>query len=153
MGFKLRNDAKRWFKKIRDKKDNNFSVEFDSYYFCLISGLLAENQIDVASTDSTEFIDYFPDKYKNKGKVLVGLFLSKELKKMGVSFDEKKQVHAVVSKLIDPESHNHLSEEGMKQFNRYANAGFDELADNIDKPENIEDFLISFDRYIKKNNF
>ncbi len=153
MGFKLRNDAKRWFKKIRDKKDNSFNVEFDSYYFCLISGLLTEDQTDVLSSDLTEFIDYFPDKYKNKGKVLIGLFLSKELRKMGVSFEEKTQVHSIVSKLIDPQSHNYLSEEGMKQFNRYANAGFDMLSDNIDKPETLEDFLVAFNIYIKKNNY
>ncbi len=153
MGFKLRNDAKRWFKKIRDKKDNSFNVEFDSYYFCLISGLIAENQSDIISSDTTEFIDYFPDKYKNKGKLLIALFLSKELKKMGVSFEEKTHVHSVVSKLIDPQAYNYLSEEGMKQFNRYANAGFDELADNIDRPDTIEDFLISFDKYVKKNNY
>ncbi len=153
MGFKLRNDAKRWFKKIRDQKDNSFNVEFDSYYFCLISGLLSKRQEDIPASDLTEFIDYFPDKYKNKGKILIALFLSKELNKMGVSFDEKKQVHAVVSKLIDPQSYNYLSEEGLKQFNRYANAGFDELSDKMDRPETIEDFLISFDKHIKNNNY
>ena len=153
MGFKLRNDAKRWFKKIRDQKDNSFNVEFDSYYFCLITGLLSEDQAEIPATDTTEFIDYFPDKYKSKGKLLIGLFLSKELKKMGVSFDEKKQIHSIVSKLIDPQSHNYLSEEGMKQFNRYANAGFDLLADNIDKPETLEDFLVAFDSYIREKNY
>lgn len=72
---------------------------------------------------------------------------------MGVSFSEKKQVHKVISGLIDPMSPNFLKDEGMKEFNKYANAGYEELCDNMDKPYTLEDFLISFDKYVKVNKF
>jgi hypothetical protein len=35
--FRLRKEAKSWFKEINDK--NNLSIDFDLFYFCLMAGL------------------------------------------------------------------------------------------------------------------
>ena len=68
---------------------------------------------------------------------------------MGVSFDNKKEVNRVISNLIKPESPNYLTDGGLKEFNKYAYAGFEELCDNMGKPYTLEDFLISFNGYVK----
>ena len=150
MGFKLRNNAKTWFKHIRDARDNNFKIEFDSYYFCLITGMIFESKLEVESSNTTEFIDYFPDKYKDRAKLIIGMFLSKELSRLGVSFEEKKQVHTVISKYIEPGSYNFLTDEGINELNKYANGGFEILAEKIDKPYYLEDFLIAFYHLIER---
>jgi len=151
MGFRLRNDAKKWFQPIRENRDNNFDQDWDSYYYCLVAGLLSEQKSE--ATNTVEFNEGYTKRYLPRAKLLIGLFLSKEIKKMGVSFSEKKQVHKVISALIDPMSPNFLKDDGIKEFNKYAHAGFDELCDNMEKPYTLEDFLISFDNYVKKNNY
>ena len=151
MGFRIREDAKKWFKVIRDNRDNNFETDWDTYYYCLMAGLLSENKIDVPNT--IEFNENYTKRYAPRAKILIGLFLSKEIKKMGVSFDNKKEVHHVISSLIDPLSPTFLKDEGLKEFNKYANAGYEELCDNMEKPYTLEDFLISFDNYIKDQGY
>ncbi len=151
MGFRIREDAKKWFKEVRGNRDNNFDTDWDIYYYCLMAGLLSENKIDVPNT--IEFHESYTKRYLPRAKLLIGLFLSKEIKKMGVSFDNKKEINQVISKLIDPLSPNFLKDEGLKEFNKYAHAGYEELCDNMEKPYTLEDFLISFDNYIKSKGY
>lgn len=150
MGFRLRSDAKKWFQAIKENNDNNFKEDWDIYYYCLLAGLVSERKIDANQT--VDFNEGFTKRYMPRAKLLVGLFLSKEIKYCGVSFADKKQVHKVISDLIDPLSPNFLSDNGMKEFNKYSYGGFEELFDNMEKPYTLEDFLISFDDYIKKNH-
>src|SRR5262245_30682661 len=105
--FRIREDARRWFKDLRD---NGFSADFDSFYFCFMAGITANRKLDAATATTAELVDYFPDRYKTRGKLLVAIFLSQELKELGVDMSEKKVVHAEIARLVMPESPNFLSD-------------------------------------------
>ena len=147
MGFRISKEAKNWFKHIRDNRDNTFDQDWDIFYYCLMAGLLSERKTD--ASDTIDFNESFTKRYLPRAKLLIGLFLSKEIKKMGVSFNNKKEVNQVISRLIKPESVNFLTDEGLKEFNRYAYFGFEALSENLDKPYTLEDFLIAFNTYVK----
>ena len=143
MAFRLREDARTWFKGLRDR--GGFAIDFDSYYFCFIAGIAAKRKKEVAAADATDIIDYFPERYRDRARHMVALFLARELELLGVSISEKKTVHAQISRLIRPDSPSYLSDEGMREFNRYANAGFEVLADWFeDRPRRLETFLRGF---------
>ena len=80
------------------------------------------------------------------GNLLVALFLKRELEELGVTMDNKKEVHAMVAKLVSPDVPNHLSDDGVREFNKYAHAGFEVLLDwfPADKPRTLETFLRTF---------
>ena len=146
MSFRLRNDARHWFRHIRG---NGFSIDFDSYYFCFMAGIASGQKEDMKASDTTEFISYFPERYKSKSKLMIALFLKKELKLMGVEIQEKKSVHAVISPLIDPESPSNLSETGFREFNKYAHGGFEAILDWFDdEPRTLDTFLRNYKRKI-----
>lgn len=142
MPFRIREDARAWFKDLRQ---GSFATDFDSFYFCFTAGIASRQKSDASSNVTAELVDYFPDRYKERGKLLVALFLRREIESMGVSTDEKEAVHSVISKLVRPESPNYLSDEGLREFNRYANGGFDVLLDWFDdRPRTLATFLRQF---------
>jgi len=151
MGFRISKEAKDWFKYIRDNRDNIFDTDWDIFYYCLMAGLLSEQKSEASNT--IEFHESYTKRYSPRAKLLIGLFLSKEIKKMGVSFDNKKEVNRVISNLIKPESPNYLTDAGLKEFNKYAYAGYESLCDSMEKPYTLEDFLIAFDNYIKDKGY
>ena len=62
---------------------------------------------------------------------------------------EKKLVRDVVSRFIRPEAPNYLSDEGVREFNKYASGGYDVLRDEWfadDRPRSLETFLREFKR-------
>lgn len=144
MAFRLREDARTWFKTLRDR-ERGLQIDFDSYYFCFIAGIAAKQKKDIAPSDATDILDYFPEHYRHRARHMVTLFLARELELLGVSMSEKKTMHAQISRLIRPDSPSFLSDEGMREFNRYANAGFEVLADWFDdRPRRLETFLRGF---------
>lgn len=144
MSFRIRTDAKEWFKDLREK-EKAFRTDFDAYYFCFLAGIAARRKTTVPSDETEEFIRYFPDRYSARGKLLVALFLTAELQFQGVAFNEKQYVHSAISGLVDPTAQHYMTEAGVKEFNRYANGGFDVLVEWFeDKPRSIETFLRMF---------
>jgi hypothetical protein len=72
--FRLRKEAKSWFKEINDK--NNLSIDFDLYYYCLMAGLAVNiKKDDFLVGDTSELIEYFPARYKEKSRIIVSIFL------------------------------------------------------------------------------
>lgn len=143
--FRLREDARKWFSDIRA----NFTADFDSYYFCLMAGIACGRKETVPQQDTAELVDNFPGRFRNRGKMLVTLFLSKELQLLGIDTSEKAAMHAAISRLVLPGSPSSLSEAGVKEFNRYANGGFEVLLDWFDeKPRSLEAFLPLFKRQL-----
>ena len=66
---------------------------------------------------------------------------------LGINTSEKTSMHSAISKLIKPDSLTSLSEEGVKEFNKYSNGRFEVLLDWFDeRPRNIEAFLPLFKR-------
>ena len=148
--FRLRNDAKKWFKHLRDSA---FNTDFDSFYICFLVGVLTKTRKEsVTTTEASELVDYFPDRYRERGRLLVGVFLTTELAVLGIQMTEKKIVHSAIARLVKPDSPSYLSDEGVKLFCSYAHGGFEKLLDWFsEKPVKLETFLRELTRYIRDN--
>ena len=149
MEFRIRKEAREWFRDI--KKDltalagTPSAPDFDAFYFCFIAGISENRKKTATHNETAELVENFPGPYKSRGRLLVGLFLSKELDSLGVALTEKQTVHAVISELVQPESSNFLSDKGVREFNKYAHGGFDVLIDWFDdRPRVLETFLRAF---------
>ncbi|WP_051836892.1 hypothetical protein [Streptomyces sp. NRRL F-2580] len=142
--FRLRDDAKEWFKALYEK---DFRIGFDAFYFCFMAGIATGKKVSTPNSAAPELISYFPERYAPRKQVLVALFLTQELEDLGIKMSEKKDVHAKIKKLLEPNSSgHHLSEEGVKEFNKYAHGGFEVLRDEWfdDRPRSLETFLRIF---------
>ena len=152
MAFRIKEPTISWFSNIFNKKP--ITTQFDIYYLCLMLGLATGRRSTPKNNDEkqpNEFIDYFIDDYKPVRRLIVGLLILSELKQLGLELDEKNDVQDVILKFIDSESPTSLSEEGMKELNRYASGGFDYLAEQLDsKPFHAEEFLRTYTKVLKK---
>ncbi len=143
--FRILRDARPWFKDLYSKEEG-FVIDFEVYYFCLMAGLASgKKRSDITTSETTELVSHFPGRYKEKGKVIVALFLARYLSSLGVNLTDKKTAHNQISRLISPTSPNYLSDEGMKEMNKYAAAGYDEIVGWFeDRPRTLEAFLRTF---------
>lgn len=147
--FQLSADARKYFKHIISSTEL-FSDLFDPYYFCLIAGFTSGK---TAELPGTELTDYFIDNYKPAKNFLIGMLIISELKKGGIGLSEKDAVQKKIRYLIDPNSPNHLTDEGMKRMNAYANGGYEFL--NEKRPGGLwsaEEFLEDFVSLIDQAN-
>ena len=152
MDFAIRNDARKWFRYIRD----HFSApsgtvsapEFDAFYFCFMAGIMTGRKGDISTSQTSALVENFPGPYKSRGRLLVALFLSRELDYLGVTMAEKELVRDKISRFVRPETPNHLSDEGVREFNRYASGGCDVLRGEWfdGEPRSLETFLREFNR-------
>lgn len=139
--FRLSDAARGFFGSIR--KQDELSTDFDIYYLCLMAGLLSGRKGDCS--DATEFVDYFPERYKERSKLIVGTFVATELEKSGVPYTEKKRVHEEIRKLVDPQSNTHLSAEGVHQMNRFVAGGLEYLKEEFDeRPRALDEFVLMY---------
>lgn len=142
VAFRLSNEAKNWFSDLRRSSVPGFDMDFDAYYFCLVAGIIANRKVDVPTGESTELVDHFPGRYRSRGKLLIALFLSRQLASAGVAMDEKSAVHSVVSELIDPTTSSHLSAAGQAEFNRFAYGGFNVIREwFMNRPGRSDEFI------------
>jgi hypothetical protein len=148
MTFRIRTEARSWFKDLRER-ETGFAVDFDSLYFCFMAGISTARKADAAQGETVELVNYFPDRYKSRGKLLVTIFLWSELKQYGVSMNDQKDVHSVISRLVLPETPGLLSDVGFREFNKYTFAGFEVLGEWFsDRPRSLEAFLRMFKRSV-----
>lgn len=149
--FRLRFDALHWFRDLYTNK--SFGIDFDAFYFCFVAGICANaKQKENIPTDKTkELVDYFPGRYNSRGNLLISLFLIREFQALGVTLAEKETVHATIGRLVNSYSTNRLSAEGVREFNKYAHAGFDILLDwfDEDRPRTLETFLRTFKDHVE----
>lgn len=147
--FRLRKDARKWFKELEKGFDSDAPL-FEMFYLCLIAGLATKKKADVSTTDATELVDYFPGEYRARGRVIVATFLARELQALGIEMTEKRALHSSIAQLVDPLSPSHLSEAGVKEMNRYAAGGFDQLTEHFDDPPRaIETFIPLFKQFVE----
>jgi len=141
--FRVNKDAQeKFFKHLYDQKA--FRIGFDAFYFCFIAGITTRKKEKLSNDETDELVAYFPDKYSSRGKLLLGLFLKTELELLGVSIDERKQVHTSIASLVNPEG-NFLSNDGVDEFNKYAHGGYEQLVEWFEEPpRSLETFLRSF---------
>ena len=153
MDFAIRKDARAWFRDIKSDlaalPGTTSAPDFDAFYFCFIAGITATQKKDVPAAETASLVENFPGAYKYRGRLLVALFLSRELDYLGVAMTEKKVVHAAISRLVQPEAPNYLSDEGVREFNKYAFGGYEVLLDWFDdRPRSLEAFLRMFKRRV-----
>jgi hypothetical protein len=79
--------------------------------------------------------------------LMVALFLNTELRQLGIEMNEKEVVHQEIAKLVSDGTPSKLSDEGMREFNKYVYGGFDVLLEWFDdKPQSLETFLLQYKR-------
>jgi hypothetical protein len=146
--FRLRKEALTWFKDLFDRKE--FKINFDAFYFCFLAGVAEGRKATATVDEAPELVEYFPEGYKHhRAQTLVALFLTKELEQLGVKMEEKRSVHSAIAALVSPESPTHLSDDGMREFNKYAHGGFEVLSEWFDdRPRSLETFLRAFKRQL-----
>ena len=141
--FRLRRAAQKWFKDLQEQKA--FKTNFDAFYFCFIAGIAANRKVTIPQDDTEELVAYFPGAYNSRGKLLVALLLKSELSALGVSMDERDDVHSAIAHLVKPEAPNFLSDEGVRVFNQYAHGGYEQLVEWFQgRPRSLETFLRTF---------
>jgi len=122
------------------------------YYFCLIAGLLEEKRSKIPSEKASELVSNFPGDYQEKSSYIIALFLSQELKSLGIDFSDREILHDQISKLVDSLSPSRLSTEGMRRMNEYSYGGLDVLKEWFgEKPRSLEEFLPHYYRYLKQS--
>jgi hypothetical protein len=148
--FRLRKESKSWFKDIVNK--NALQLDFDVYYFCLVAGLATKIKRDLPTAETSELVETFPGRYRDRSKIIIALFLARELDSLGVTLKDKKTAHNQISRLVRPDSPNCLSDEGMKELNKYAAGGFEAISSWFeDRPRSLDTFLRIFSMKIAPN--
>jgi hypothetical protein len=146
MPFLLRNDARNWFRSVNDE----FDLAFDMYYLCLIPGLSQGEKRRISNDRTSELVSNFPGAYQSKGRLIVSLLLSRELKELAVDFSNREELHKQVSSLVDSMSPSRLSPEGMSRMNQYSHGGYEVLIDWFDdRPRSLEGFLPHYCRKVR----
>lgn len=144
MPFRLRHDAKDWFKHV-----DGFEYDFDIYYFCLLAGLTENKKMGVPSKEAYDLVENFPGEYKEKGRLITAYFITRHIKSLGLDYSERDSIHNAIEKILETQSQSLLSEKGLKHMNEYANGGFDVLAGYFKiQPRHLETFLINFKKFI-----
>jgi hypothetical protein len=93
-----------------------------------------------ADASGPEFVGYYVDDYKSSQRLICGLLIIAELKRLGINMTEKAAVRKVIADLFDPNSATGLSDEGMRSLNQYASGGFVYLNENREKPHHADEF-------------
>jgi hypothetical protein len=139
MYFQFRKDAKAWFKNIT----SDFPTDFHLYYLCLMVGFATRRKSNLSASDVTDLVESFPSDFKSKGRLIIGLLLRAEIQSLGISLEERTDVHKTISELLSPQSPNFLSDKGMRLMNQYCGGGFDALCEMYGEqgPHYAETFL------------
>ena len=142
MPFRLRRDARKWFGDIRV----SFTRDFDMYHLCLLAGLATERATPMQDDDTTVLLEHFPGEYRKTGRLIVGIFLTTELRRLGIGSD-RTRLHETIGKLVDPDDGSLLTAAGMKAMNQYSFGGFDTISEWFDsRPQTFEGFFVEYQR-------
>jgi len=139
MDFRLSQEVDSWFSHLREKAP--FRVKFDLFYMCLMLGLATGRKADATGP---EFVGYYVDDYKASYRLISGLLIVSELKRLGINMTEKASVRKVIADLLDSNSPTGLSDEGMRSLNQYSSGGFAYLSSAREKPHHADEFLASY---------
>lgn len=152
MPFYLRNDTESWFSHIKDQRP--LETKFDLYYFCLMLGFAAGRKSSPSERSATtEFQKNFVKTYIPVQKLIIGLLINAELKRLGIDATEKDQVYNLLTSLVDPENQTKLTETGINKLNEYASGGYDILSEELpSKPYTVEEFFRTYSSLLKNKS-
>ena len=147
MPFRIRPEAQAWFSEISQTPP--VKTTFDIYYFCLMAGLLSGRRSD--PTSAIEFVDYFVEDYRPVQRLIIGLLITAELKRLGIEVTEKLRVRDLIKKMVTPNTPTNLTDEGQRLLNSYASGGFDFITEQREtKPYAVQEFLLDYSALIEK---
>jgi hypothetical protein len=138
MSFFRRVEMDTWFSHLH--KDNTLEILFDNYYLCLMMGFatLRDDSFD----GGAELLRHFPGQYAGASKLIIGLLLVAETRKMGKSLTKKRDVEFLVNQYLHASANESINEEGFKRLNCYANGGFNYMLESLpDKPYHADAFF------------
>ena len=142
--FHVRADARPWLKNVVEPLDSQ-APAFEVFYLCTLAGLASGRTSDAGTAATSELVENFPADYASRGRLIVGLFLTHEIKRRGIRLEEKEPVHRAIAEFVDPRTPSQLSDVGVHQLNRYGYGGFEQLLEWFpDKPADLETFLPLF---------
>ncbi|SFK23150.1 hypothetical protein [Celeribacter neptunius] len=155
MSFVLHKDVRDYFG-YRDQrmfhgtpKEKDKSRElllFDAYYACLLAGTCLSGLGRESDLESTNFIDGYPEVFKNSKEFIAGLIVEAELRRLDTEDYSDRDFEREIAKLLDVNSPTRLSEgAGIAKANLYAAGGFDFIVEKLQpKPVSAQEFLLRF---------
>lgn len=158
MSFFLHNRARGWFgfqgqrafARSSDVAQREPGVErfllFDAYYTCALIGLDGRRQGRAEQLEPEEFSKVYPDSFKGQAELIAGLLVEAELARQDIQPDDRASIEGEMVRLLDPRSSSRLSSEGDRLLNLYSAAGFEKIESILPPPDNLEDFLVAYQR-------
>lgn len=147
MPFRLKSEVDDWFSNIH--KQGPLKTKFDLYYFCLMAGFSANKKTSSMESIASEITDNFVNEYKPVQRLIIGLLIVCEIKRLGIEITNKEEVQEILTRYTTPESLTHLTDDGLKQLNCYASGGFEYLTEVFPtKPHTLEEFLRRYTQVI-----
>ena len=142
--FHIRSDARPWLKNVIEPLDSQADA-FEAFYLCILAGLATGKTSDAPASATDELVENFPAEYASRGRLIVGLFLTREIQRRGIRLQEKEPLHRAIAEFVDPRTPSQLSDAGVLQLNRYGYGGFEQLLEWFpEKPVDLETFLPLF---------
>jgi hypothetical protein len=137
MSFFRRQEVDVWFNSLH--KDKSLELQFDDYYMCLMIGFAALR--DDPLQGGIELVRHFPGQYGSASKLVVGLLLIAETKKLGKQLGNKRDVEFLVQQYLESSGSGALNDAGFDRLNDYANGGFNYMVEEYDKPYHADAFF------------
>ncbi len=142
--FHVRTEARAWLKNVIEPL-GSLAGGFEVFYLCVLAGLATTCTSDAGEAAVSELVENFPAEYASRGRLIVGLFLAREIKRRGIKLVEKEPLHRAIAEYVDPRSPSQLNDAGVLQLNRYGYGGFEKLLEWFpDRPTDLETFLPAF---------
>lgn len=148
MGFKLSDNAQAYYKQIKKRsKSGNFVIMFDFYYLCCIMGMLKEKLPQIGTEQ--DFIRVFPSEYYKQRYHLLGLLIIAEVRRTGLDTTNRKNLESFMLNLVSMDNPIHLSDDGEKYLNRYAEGGYQIIFEEIGSMEDYTSFMIKYQNLLE----
>jgi hypothetical protein len=139
--FRLKPEVDDWFKGIYNK--GALKTKWDIYYICLMMGLAGSKTSSAAG--AIDLVHHFIEDYKKSSRLIVTLFLSTHLKKLGIELKDRLEAKRILDDYLDSSNSTSLNNEGYRAMNEYAQGGFLLLAENIEnRPDDQVTFLLKY---------
>lgn len=119
---------------------------FDAYYGCLLVGTCLSGLGDESDLESTNFIDGYPEPFRDSKEFIAGLIVEAELRRLDTENYSDRDFEREIAKLLDVNSPTRLSDEtGIAKANLYAAGGFEFILEKLQpKPVSAQEFLLRF---------
>lgn len=124
LGFRLSENAKDYFSNLCGSSEDKLDY-MEVYYCCCVVGMLCK---DISHKNKGEiFLQYVHTKFNNnysfRYKELMLLLLNTEVKRIGISTDDREKMKKICAGLFVSSNEFNLTSEGMQRLNDYCEAG------------------------------